>query len=101
MDKTEQRKAYMNRDFLKDSLDRNNLCEIILHAVDISNPAKKYDIFSSWTDKINIEFSNQGKEEEKLNLPISLGCDEQKFKEDPGSSEKFTLNFISFLVYPL
>lgn len=49
--------------------------ESILHASDISNPIKPYELYEGWTTKVMEEFWNQGDLERKENLPISMLCD--------------------------
>ena len=39
--------------------------ESIIHASDISNPTKEYEIYDSWTTRVMNEFWSQGDEERK------------------------------------
>ncbi len=55
--------------------DKNMCMEIILHACDISNPFKPFNIYFEWTDRVLKEFWLQGDQERKLNIPISYLMD--------------------------
>lgn len=56
IEKNENKKSYINRDFLKDSADRDILCQSVLHSVDISNPTRMNETFIKWCSLINKEF---------------------------------------------
>ncbi|CAE7594550.1 Pde1c [Symbiodinium pilosum] len=48
---------------------------MVLHAMDISNPAKVLDLSDKWSDLLRQEFFLQGDQERQLGLPISPLCD--------------------------
>eukprot|EP00943_MAST-04B_sp_MAST-4B-sp1_P007405 g7405.t1 len=66
---------------------------LLLHCCDISNPAKKWQIYRKWTDKIVTEFNNQYEEEEKLGITHGFYNPETPLPE-------FQIGFINFLVLP-
>eukprot|EP01029_Cantina_marsupialis_P018794 TRINITY_DN4335_c0_g1_i1.p1 TRINITY_DN4335_c0_g1~~TRINITY_DN4335_c0_g1_i1.p1 ORF type:complete len:462 (+),score=92.11 TRINITY_DN4335_c0_g1_i1:93-1478(+) len=81
------------------------LASMIIKSADISNVTRKCGII--WTDVLTKEFIAQGIQEEKLNLPVSPGCDvNQSLIEQAKSSAGFIKNcarpmFISLnKVYP-
>lgn len=86
--------------FDKDSDDSGGLTfllETVLHAADISNPAKPQQHMLGWTKRVTEEFWSQGDEETRLDLEISPLCDrEDGMKTVP----KGQIGFISFVVLP-
>jgi hypothetical protein len=60
--------AYENKDM-------ELVCSLALHAADISNPGKKFELARCWTQRVMTEFFNQGDLERARNLPISPMCD--------------------------
>ncbi len=48
---------------------------IIIHACDISNPTKPFDIYKEWATRVMSEFWLQGDREKALGLPVSFLCD--------------------------
>lgn len=69
---------------------------IALHAADISNTLKPWDLSKDWADRINEEFLAQGDAEKRLELPISPFMDRETMNQD-----QMSLNFIDFIVAPL
>jgi cAMP-specific phosphodiesterase 4 len=67
----------------------------ILHAADISNPAKPLKIYDFFVKQVFKEFFIQGDKEKKLNLPVSLLCD-----RTTTNVEKSQIGFINFIVLP-
>jgi len=62
----------------------NNLCSridklkamcLIVHACDISHPAKPFHLHERWTKQVIEEFFRQGDQEMALGLPYSPLCD--------------------------
>jgi hypothetical protein len=60
--------AYENKDV-------ELVCSLALHAADISNPAKSFDLARTWTQRVMTEFFRQGDLERERGLPISPMCD--------------------------
>jgi len=72
--------------------------DVILHAADLSNPAKPGDIVLKWTRRVLAEFWAQGDEEKRLGLPLSPLCDREA---EQWAVPKGQLGFINFVVLPL
>jgi hypothetical protein len=70
---------------------------LVLHAADVSNPAKRFELAAVWADRIRREFYEQGDEERDMSLDIAPGFD--RFDEIP--MPKFQLGFIRAIVQPL
>merc|ERR1711957_713069 len=68
---------------------------MVLHASDISNPAKTFYLASQWSERCLKEFFVQGDAEKRLGLPVSPMCD-RVTTNVPGSQ----LGFIDFIVQP-
>lgn len=77
---------YNNKDFIM---------EILLHASDISNPAKSYKIYGQWVDRIMEEFYLLGDLEKRNNLPIT-----EIFKRGK-SRATVQHGFLKYFVQPL
>ena len=65
----------------------------IIHAADISNPTKPFDIYFIWAELVVKEFYDQGDKEKKLNMPCS--CDRNKV-----TIYQSQLGFINFIEIP-
>lgn len=76
--------------------DKDFLLSQLIHAADISNPIKPFDIYRKWVDCVLEEFFVQGDKEKSLGLPVSFLCDRNTTKV-PDSQ----LGFIRFVVSPL
>jgi hypothetical protein len=68
---------------------------IIIHASDISNPAKPDKISNEWTKRVYEEFFIQGDLEKKKGLTVSMFCD-----RDTTNINKAMIGFINFVVLP-
>lgn len=68
----------------------------LLHAADISNPAKAAPIFMEWCDRCLEEFFVQGDAEKQEGLPVSPMCD-----RDLTVRSDSQLGFIKFIVRPM
>jgi len=77
--------------------DHKFMLETVLHASDISNPAKPLTQMLGWTKRITEEFWVQGDMEQKLNLEISPLCDREAGMK---SVPKGQIGFIDFVVTP-
>lgn len=82
---SEQKMFQLQQDFL-------NLC---IHASDISNPTKPFDIYEIWADKVINEFWKQGDKERELGLKISNGYDRHVTTKAMSQ-----VGFIDFVVMP-
>jgi hypothetical protein len=74
------------------------LLETVLHASDISNPCKPWQMSLAWTKRLLTEFWAQGDEERKIGLEISPLCDRESGQK---AVPKGQIGFISFVVQPL
>ena len=86
---------YNMKTLLPDS-DRMVLMKSILHASDVSNPTKVWNVAKKWGELVIEEFFKQGDLEKEGGLPISPGYDRAIAKLDETS-----VNFIDFIVAPL
>ena len=75
--------------------DRMIILRSILHAADISNPAKNWKISKQWSDLVVQEFFAQGDKEKKELLPVSMNMDRTTSFQD-----EISLNFNDFMVAP-
>ncbi|MCQ2819732.1 MAG: 3',5'-cyclic nucleotide phosphodiesterase [archaeon] len=74
---------------------QQEILEIVIHACDISNPTKTFNLYSYWAEKVVNEFFRQGDKEKELGLPISPGNDRLTC-----TLPKSQLGFINFVVGP-
>lgn len=51
---------------------------VVLHAADVSNPAKAWHLSRAWADRIVEEFFAQGDQERAAGIPVGLFCDREK-----------------------
>ena len=71
------------------------MLELALHACDVSNSVKSFDVVRKWTYLLFEEFFHQGDLEKEAGLPISMLCDRTTVnvvKSQPG--------FLSFIPLP-
>lgn len=71
------------------------LMRSVLHAADISNPAKIWTVSKKWSDMVVEEFFSQGDKEIKEGYPVSMNCDRSKTHQD-----ELSINFTDFIVAP-
>lgn len=76
--------------------DRLMVSNMIIKAADINGPSKRRDLHENWTSRISEEFYEQGDEEERLGLPISMYMD----RREPHLA-RLQDSFITHLVGPL
>uniref|UniRef100_A0A4W5PD40 PDEase domain-containing protein n=1 Tax=Hucho hucho TaxID=62062 RepID=A0A4W5PD40_9TELE len=57
------------------SVDMAKVLSLMLHAADISHPAKDWPLHYYWTQALMEEFFRQGDKEAELGQPFSLLCD--------------------------
>jgi hypothetical protein len=67
----------------------------VIHAADISNPAKIEFVYKKWVDLVFEEFFYQGDLEKKEGLQVSMLCDRSST-----SIVKAQIGFIKFVVKP-
>eukprot|EP00347_Sterkiella_histriomuscorum_P000561 403375374 len=82
-------------DFDPSGNDKEISMNVLFHLADISNPAKKFDIFKNWTDLLFFEFFIQGDQERDLGLPISYLMDRTTV-----NIAKSQIGFIDVIVNP-
>lgn len=69
----------------------------VLHAADISNPARPWHLYSDWTDRVLEEFYRQGALEVQQDLPVGP----LNHRNSPVPRCKMQAGFIRALVLPL
>merc|ERR1719401_1571344 len=67
-----------------------------LHASDVANPCKSWDVTKAWADVCLEEFFSQGDQEKKLGIPVQFLNDREKLNR-PNSQ----IGFIEFMIAPL
>jgi len=78
-----------------DQKDRDLMLKTFLHAADVSNPAKRWDVCKRWSDMVCEEFFAQGDLEKAERLPVSMNCD-----RDTTFQDELSMNFSDFIVGP-
>jgi hypothetical protein len=81
---------------------RRGVCCILLHAADISNTVRPWDISKKWSDLVNEEFAHQGEEERNKGLPVSPGMDPADPRESVRlqKQSRLSIQFCEILVKP-
>ncbi|KAF9150528.1 hypothetical protein BG015_007668 [Linnemannia schmuckeri] len=74
---------------------RQNLCNCLLHAADISNAVKPWTLCKRWSDLVVQEFFRQGDIEKAQLLPISPNMDRNQHNQ-----HQISLGFGDFVVQP-
>ncbi|XP_051705344.2 dual specificity calcium/calmodulin-dependent 3',5'-cyclic nucleotide phosphodiesterase 1A isoform X2 [Oryctolagus cuniculus] len=78
-----------------EGIDRAKTMSLILHAADISHPAKSWKLHYRWTTALMEEFFLQGDKEAELGLPFSPLCDRKSTMVAQSQ-----IGFIDFIVEP-
>ncbi|XP_053453578.1 dual specificity calcium/calmodulin-dependent 3',5'-cyclic nucleotide phosphodiesterase 1A isoform X1 [Nycticebus coucang] len=78
-----------------EGVDRAKTMSLILHAADISHPAKPWNLHYRWTMALMEEFFLQGDKEAELGLPFSPLCDRKSTMVAQSQ-----IGFIDFIVEP-
>ncbi|XP_077010486.1 dual specificity calcium/calmodulin-dependent 3',5'-cyclic nucleotide phosphodiesterase 1A isoform X3 [Tamandua tetradactyla] len=78
-----------------EGIDRAKAMSLILHAADISHPAKHWKLHHRWTMALMEEFFRQGDKEAELGLPFSPLCDRKSTMVAQSQ-----IGFIDFIVEP-
>jgi hypothetical protein len=71
------------------------LLRSIVHVADISNPMKPLHVYQQWVQLVFAEFWQQGDEERRRGMPISMLCD--RHTATVGKSQ---YGFINFVIHP-
>jgi hypothetical protein len=82
-------------DALPEPKERDLLMQVTLHAADVSNPSKQWDVCKRWSDHVIAEFFAQGDLEKAEDLPVSMNCD-----RDTTFQDELSMNFSDFIVGP-
>lgn len=64
-----------DKNYFKDPLVKPKLIEGVVHAADISNGSRPFEIAKRWGERIFKEFFSQGDKEKALGLEVSMLCD--------------------------
>ncbi|KAM7153321.1 dual specificity calcium/calmodulin-dependent 3',5'-cyclic nucleotide phosphodiesterase 1A isoform 2-T2 [Macrochelys suwanniensis] len=78
-----------------EGIDKAKAMSLILHAADISHPAKSWELHYRWTTALMEEFFRQGDKEAALGLPFSPLCDRKSTLVAQSQ-----IGFIDFIVEP-
>ncbi|XP_029702319.1 calcium/calmodulin-dependent 3',5'-cyclic nucleotide phosphodiesterase 1A-like isoform X2 [Takifugu rubripes] len=78
-----------------DNMDKVKVLSLMLHAADISHPAKAWPLHYRWTHSLMEEFFRQGDKEVELGLPFSPLCD-----RNTTMIAQSQIGFIDFIVEP-
>ena len=89
-----------NRDKIMENVEKlfdlqQDFLEIFIHACDISNPTKPFNIYSFWADRVVSEFFRQSDKEKELGLKVSMNCDRLTV-----SKAQSQIGFMNFIVLP-
>ncbi|KAI8640978.1 hypothetical protein BD408DRAFT_444684 [Parasitella parasitica] len=75
--------------------ERLMMCNILLHAADVSNPCRPWPVFYQQSRLVCVEFFRQGERELSLGLPVSPNMD-----QTIANPSKINVGFIDFIVNP-
>ncbi|XP_061089789.1 dual specificity calcium/calmodulin-dependent 3',5'-cyclic nucleotide phosphodiesterase 1A-like isoform X2 [Conger conger] len=78
-----------------EGIDKAKALSLMLHAADISHPAKTWPLHFRWTQALMEEFFRQGDKEAELGLPFSPLCDRKATM-----IAQSQIGFIDFIVEP-
>uniref|UniRef100_A0A9J7YLJ3 Phosphodiesterase n=1 Tax=Cyprinus carpio carpio TaxID=630221 RepID=A0A9J7YLJ3_CYPCA len=78
-----------------EGIDKAKVLSLMLHAADISHPAKGWKLHYRWTQALMEEFFRQGDKEAELGLPFSPLCDRKATM-----IAQSQIGFIDFIVEP-
>ena len=86
---------YDNLNEIQKNEKQQNFMDLLIHACDISNPTKPYEIYSIWANNVMNEFYLQGDKEKALGIPVSFLCDRETTSISQGQ-----IGFIEGVVFP-
>ncbi|KAJ2609827.1 hypothetical protein EV177_004265 [Coemansia sp. RSA 1804] len=89
------RRSVSMSDALLNSLQRQSLIGMLLHAVDIFNPVLPWPMCKKWSDLMNTESFRQGELEKALSLPVSPNMD-----RETANQRQVSLDFGNIIVRP-
>lgn len=75
--------------------DKLVIMKALIHAADISNPAKQWSVSKEWSDRVLKEFYQQGDREKQEGLSVTMNCDRDTVVQD-----ELSLNFCDYIVAP-
>jgi hypothetical protein len=75
--------------------ERLMMCQILIHAADISNPCRPWSVFHQLSLLVCVEFFRQGEEEQSLGHPVS-----PNMNQDEASVSAINISFIDYIVQP-
>ena len=76
--------------------ERATIQKTLLHAADISNPCKPWEVSKNWSDRVIEEFFAQGDREKEAGLVVSANMD-----RDTTHPARVAVNFTDFIVAPM
>lgn len=82
-------------DFAPASKHKQDIMKALVHAADIGNPARPFELCKTWALKILSEFFQQGDRERGMGLEVTILCDRKN--TNIGKSQ---IGFIDFVVNP-
>lgn len=72
-----------------------DMLKALVHAADVGNPSRPFEICKLWALKIVSEFFAQGDKEKALGLEVSMNCDRKTV-----NFAQLQIGFVDFVVYP-
>ncbi|EAS01283.2 3'5'-cyclic nucleotide phosphodiesterase family protein (macronuclear) [Tetrahymena thermophila SB210] len=76
--------------------DKQMCIDTIIHACDVSNPVKTWNVYQQWAHRVLSEFWSQGDQERSQGIQITYLCD--RYTTNTAKSQ---VGFIDFIVKPL
>ena len=76
-------------------LDRQLIINSLVHASDISNPCREWNLSKKWSDLVLVEFFAQGDLEIKMELPATPNMDRNETNQS-----QFSISFHDYIVRP-
>lgn len=82
-------------DYDPSSKHKPDIMRALVHAADVGNPARPFDLCKTWALRILSEFFAQGDRERSMGLEVSMLCDRKT--TNIGKSQ---VGFIDFVIKP-
>eukprot|EP00937_MAST-01D_sp_MAST-1D-sp2_P007205 g7205.t1 len=86
----------LTEDLFNNEKNTHFLLNLFIHASDISNPTKVWDVCAKWSDRVMDEFFAQGDKERERGMQVS-----PMFDRESVNKFQMQVNFIEFVVAPL